>query len=64
MEEILAARNAVTEGVATAPALARLADDLGVDMPICQTVADIVAGGISPQEAVTRLLSRPLKDEG
>lgn len=63
MEEIMAARKAVTEGVATAPALAQMADNLGVDMPICQAVADIVAGDIAPEAAVVRLLNRPLKGE-
>lgn len=63
IENIMASRNAVTEGVATAPALAQMADKLGVDMPICQAVADIVSGKIDPKDAVIRLLARPLKGE-
>lgn len=63
IDEVLSGRNAVTEGAATAPALAKVAYDLGVDMPICQAVADIVGGKIAPKEAVTRLLNRPLKGE-
>ncbi|WP_409432865.1 NAD(P)H-dependent glycerol-3-phosphate dehydrogenase [Litorimonas sp. RW-G-Af-16] len=64
MKEIMASRNAVTEGVATAPALAKMAQNHKIDMPICQAVADIVAGDIAPEDAVKRLLNRPLKVEG
>jgi len=58
LQEIMSSRNAVTEGVATAPVLAKMADKLGVDMPICQTAAIILAGNESVDAAITRLLSR------
>ncbi|MEP1230643.1 MAG: NAD(P)H-dependent glycerol-3-phosphate dehydrogenase [Litorimonas sp.] len=61
--DILAARNSVTEGVSTAPALTVLAAKAGVDMPICDAVARIVTGQIAPKMAVQQLLSRPLKGE-
>mgnify|MGYP003150252458 FL=1 len=63
LEDILAARNAVTEGVATAPVLKRLAAERGVDMPICDAVADVVEGVISVDEAIQSLLMRPNKME-
>ena len=47
LEDIMGARNAVTEGVATAPVLKRIAADRGVDMPICDAVADVIEGAIS-----------------
>lgn len=60
---ILAARSAVTEGVHTAPALARRATTLGVDAPICQVVADLVTGQANLDELVRRMLARSLKAE-
>ena len=63
IEDILAARNSVTEGVSTAPALTQLAAQKGIDMPICGAVAQIVTGKIDPKMAVAQLLSRPLKGE-
>lgn len=63
LDEIMAGRSAVTEGVATAPALKKMASDLGVDMPICEAMADILAGEISVDDVIVRLLSRDLKQE-
>ena len=63
LPEILAARQGVTEGVATAPALVARAAQLGVDLPICAAVADLVRGRVTVQEAVARLLARPQRDE-
>ena len=40
-----------------------LAQRLGVDMPITYAVADVVAGHLSPQDAVQALLQRDLKTE-
>ena len=61
--QILGKKRAVTEGVATAPALMALADKYQVDMPICRAVAQIIAGEIRVDAAVDLLLSRPLKQE-
>lgn len=61
--DILAARSAVTEGVETAPALIALANKLGVDMPICETVSALIEERIDAREAVSRLLNRPFRDE-
>jgi glycerol-3-phosphate dehydrogenase (NAD(P)+) len=61
LASILAARRAVTEGVATAPAL--LARAQGVDMPICQAVAGLLDGRTTLREAIGALLARPRRDE-
>lgn len=61
--EILAERNAVTEGVATAPALVRLAKNHGVEMPICESVAAILNHETTVADAMTALLARPFKGE-
>jgi glycerol-3-phosphate dehydrogenase (NAD(P)+) len=63
LTDILAARQGVTEGVMTAPALVQRAAQLGVDLPICAAVADLVRGRMTVQEAVARLLARPQRDE-
>ena len=54
----------VAEGVASAPAVRDLAARHGVEMPICEAVAAILAGEHSVEAAIMGLLSRPLKPEG
>lgn len=61
LTEILAARDTVTEGVATAPAL--VARAAAVDMPICAAVAALVQGRTTLREAMATLLARPRRDE-
>lgn len=53
----------LAEGVWTAPILARMAADKGVDMPIAAAVADLVAGKANIDQAIKQLLSRPLRAE-
>ncbi|MEL7541396.1 MAG: NAD(P)H-dependent glycerol-3-phosphate dehydrogenase, partial [Pseudomonadota bacterium] len=62
-EDILAERNAVTEGHATAPALISLAQKLGIEMPICQAVDSVLAEQVTVSEAMSTLLARPYKGE-
>ncbi len=61
LADILAARETVTEGVATAPAL--VARAAGVDMPICIAVATLLAGRTTLAQAMADLLARPRRDE-
>lgn len=63
VEDILASRNAVTEGVATAPALVTLAEQKGVEMPISAAVNEVLSGRTTVPDAMTALLSRPYKGE-
>ncbi len=63
VQEILAARESVTEGVATAPALVARARAAGVELPIAAAVAAVVEGHLTVAEAMHRLLARPLRDE-
>ena len=53
----------LTEGVATAPALVRLAQKHNVDMPISLAVNRVLNGEATPQQAMIALLARPLKSE-
>ncbi len=63
LSDALAGKLSVAEGVASAPAVRDLAIAKGVDMPICNAVAAILAGDVGVDEAILGLLSRPLKSE-
>lgn len=58
---ILASRDTVAEGVATAPALIARAPE--ADLPICRAVARLLAGELAVRDAVEALLARPRRDE-
>jgi len=62
-EELLADRRTVAEGAFTAPVLARLAREKGVDMPIVSAVDALIAGRSSVDEVLGELLSRPPRTE-
>lgn len=63
LDGALSGKLSVAEGVASAPAVRQLAERLGVEAPICEAVAAILAGQLSVDDAMTALLSRPLKSE-
>ncbi len=50
----------LTEGIATAESVYQLARRLGVSMPICSMVYDILQGTTEIDTAIEQLLSRPL----
>ena len=62
--DLLADRRTVAEGAYTAPVLKRAADALGVDMPIVAAVCALLAGEVTVDDVMERLLSRPLRPEG
>jgi glycerol-3-phosphate dehydrogenase (NAD(P)+) len=55
--------NPLAEGVDTAPALVGRARQAGVELPIAESVADLISGKLPLAEAVTRLMSRRLRAE-
>jgi glycerol-3-phosphate dehydrogenase (NAD(P)+) len=61
--EMLADRRTVAEGAFTAPVLARLATERGVDMPIVAAVDGLLAGRFSVDQVLEQLLSRPPRPE-
>lgn len=63
LEQALAGKLTVAEGVASAPAVRDLARKLGVEVPICEAVAAILAGQTGVDDAIRGLLSRPLREE-
>ncbi len=63
LEEVLAERKTVAEGVSTTRAALQLASDLGVEMPITEQIAQVLFEGREVREAVTSLLLRDPKHE-
>ena len=63
LAEILAERNTVSEGVASAAAVTNLAANAGVEMPVCGAVADLVSGAKSIDDIIAELLARPFRSE-
>ena len=63
LDQALAGKVSVAEGVDSAPAVTALARRLGVEMPICEAVTAILSGRIDIDAAIEALLSRPLKTE-
>lgn len=63
LAEILAELGQEAEGVTSARELLALATKLGIDMPITEQTARVLASECSPQEAVEALLSRQPRPE-
>ena len=63
LADVLASVGQVAEGVKCAPVVSSLAAQLGIDMPIVNTVNDVLFDGLSPRGAVERLLAREAKSE-
>ncbi len=63
VDEALEASRGVTEGAATAPIVVKMAKKKAIDIPIMETVMHVLAGDLSARDAITRLLSRPLRSE-
>jgi glycerol-3-phosphate dehydrogenase (NAD(P)+) len=63
LAEAIASVGEVAEGVVSAEPLVALARDLGVELPICEQVAAMVAGTATPTEALATLAARPARGE-
>ena len=62
--ELLSDLKTVAEGAFTAPVLTRLAKDKGIDMPIVEAVAALIAGEANVDQVLDALLTRPPRAEG
>lgn len=62
--ELLADRKTIAEGAFTAPVLARLAHEKGIDMPIVSAVDALITGRVDVDQVLDALLSRPPRAEG
>jgi len=63
IEEAQAEIKQVVEGVLAAEAVKEVSESMGIEMPICLKVYEIIHQGASPREAVSALMSRALKPE-
>ncbi len=63
-DEILASMTNVAEGVQTAAEALKMAERLGVEMPITQAVYRVLFEKLDPAEAVMELMERPPRSEG
>jgi len=63
LEDILSSMREVAEGVRTAPAAARLAGTVAVEMPITEAVTRLLAGESDPRALLRELMLRELKEE-
>jgi glycerol-3-phosphate dehydrogenase (NAD(P)+) len=63
LEEALRSSRTVIEGVATAAAIARLAERLGIELPIGEGVDALLHRGASIDSMIDRLLRRPYRSE-
>ncbi len=63
VDDAIAEIGQVVEGYHAAKAVRIVAEKLGVDMPICRHVYDVLHGGASIQEVVTAMLQREVTPE-
>lgn len=63
LDEVLAERRTVTEGVSTTRAALQLAADLGVELPVTAQLASVLFEGKPVREAVASLMGRAPKGE-
>lgn len=63
LDDITAGMNEVAEGVNTTQAVKRLADRVGVSMPITNEVHAVLYEGKPARAAANELMTRPLRDE-
>ncbi|HSD30603.1 MAG TPA: NAD(P)H-dependent glycerol-3-phosphate dehydrogenase [Gemmatimonadales bacterium] len=63
LEELLASRKTVAEGVTTARTAVALGERHGVELPIAREVSAILFAGKSPRQAIADLMERALKPE-
>lgn len=64
LDEVTAHMNQTAEGIKSAQAVADLARQLGVYMPITDSVVAVLQGNLSVHDLGPRLLARELKSEG
>ncbi len=63
IDEITAGMRAIAEGIRTTKPTVELAARLGIEMPIVEKMYAVLYEGLRPQEALTDLMERKLKEE-
>ncbi len=63
INDILAELGSVAEGVKTSKAICELAKKLGLEVPVSNAIYEAVYTDITPQELLSKLMNRKLKEE-
>lgn len=63
LKEILESMDNVAEGTEAIIGALKLSEKLAINMPIMETIYEILFNGLEPREAIVKLMSRPLKSE-
>lgn len=63
LNEVVSGMKMVAEGVKTTVSVRALSEKLGVEMPICNSVYDVLFGGKDPRNSVNELMNRELTAE-
>ena len=63
IDDILAELGSVAEGVKTSKAVCDLAGKLGLEVPVSSAIYEAVYTDITPQEVLSKLMNRKLKEE-
>lgn len=63
LQDVLSERQSIAEGVFSAASVVALAAKLGVDMPICAAVDQVINHGADIDVTIAGLLSRPFRPE-
>lgn len=63
LDEIVGSMRMVAEGIKTTDAAVELARRFGVEMPITEQMYQMLYHGVSPRDAIQRLMVRSLKEE-
>lgn len=58
-DEVRAEIGQVVEGMRTAPIVRQMARDAGIEMHICEAIADVVEHGVPLSDVVRKMMSRP-----
>ncbi len=63
LQDAIVATRGTAEGVQTSRSIQQLAEDVGVEVPICDAVVKMLHGGANPETIMSALLARPRKAE-
>jgi glycerol-3-phosphate dehydrogenase (NAD(P)+) len=63
VEDITSSTRTVAEGIRTTKSVVQLAQRFGIEMPIAEKMYAVLYEGLRPQEAITDLMERKLKEE-
>jgi glycerol-3-phosphate dehydrogenase (NAD(P)+) len=64
LKAVMAERQSIAEGVFSAASVVALAAKMGVEMPICAAVDQVINHGAEIDRVIAGLLSRPFRAEG